>query len=175
MLGLNCHASQVCFSHSTCPHSRPLLTHAFTGDTQTLKGRSGSASWSLGPGAHKVLVEPLEHLWWLWDLILNAISPLQLSCWGFSFALGCGYIFLVGSVILLSMVVQQLVAILEVSQEKMSTHPSTSPSCSRPGSSFHGILQARILEWVAIPFSRGSSQPRHQTQVSNIASRFFTI
>ena len=37
---------------------------------------------------------------------------------------------------------------------------------SPPGSSVHGILQARILEWVAIPFSRGSSQPRDQTQVS---------
>ena len=33
----------------------------------------------------------------------------------------------------------------------------------------HGILQARILEWVAVPFSRGSSQPRDQTQVSHIA------
>ena len=38
----------------------------------------------------------------------------------------------------------------------------------------HGILQARILEWVASPFSRGSSQPRDQTQVSCIAGRFFT-
>ena len=37
-----------------------------------------------------------------------------------------------------------------------------------------GILQARILEWVAIPFSRGSSQPREQTQVSNIEGGFFT-
>ena len=37
----------------------------------------------------------------------------------------------------------------------------------------HGILQARILEWVVIPFSRGSSQPRDQTQVSRIAGRFF--
>ena len=37
-----------------------------------------------------------------------------------------------------------------------------------------GILQARILEWVAIPFSRGSSQPRDQTQVSLILGRFFT-
>jgi len=36
--------------------------------------------------------------------------------------------------------------------------------CSPPGSSVHGILQARILEWVAVPFSRGSSQPRDQTQ-----------
>ena len=37
-----------------------------------------------------------------------------------------------------------------------------------------GILQARILEWVAFPFSRGSFQPRDQTQVSHIADRFFT-
>ena len=47
--------------------------------------------------------------------------------------------------------------------------------CSQPGSSVHGILQARILEWVGIPFSRGSSQPRGGTQVSYIAGRFFTI
>ena len=38
----------------------------------------------------------------------------------------------------------------------------------------HGILQARILEWVAFPFSRGSSQPRDWTQVSCITGRFFT-
>ena len=38
-----------------------------------------------------------------------------------------------------------------------------------------GILQARILEWVAVPFSRGSSQPRDRTQVSHHAGRFFTI
>ena len=38
----------------------------------------------------------------------------------------------------------------------------------------HGILQARILEWVAFPFSRGSSQPRDQTQVSCISGRLFT-
>ena len=38
----------------------------------------------------------------------------------------------------------------------------------------HGILQARILEWIAFPFSRGSSQPRDGTQVSHIAGRFFT-
>ena len=37
----------------------------------------------------------------------------------------------------------------------------------------HGILQARILEWVAFPFSRGSSQPRDETQVSRIAGGFF--
>ena len=38
----------------------------------------------------------------------------------------------------------------------------------------HGILQARIWEWVVFPFSMGSSQPRDQTQISPISSRFFT-
>ena len=47
--------------------------------------------------------------------------------------------------------------------------------CSPQGSSIHGILQARILEWVAISSSRGSSQPRDQTWVSCITSRFFTL
>ena len=47
--------------------------------------------------------------------------------------------------------------------------------CSSPGPSVHGILQARILEWLAIPFSRGSSQPRDRTWVSCIAGRFFII
>ena len=48
-------------------------------------------------------------------------------------------------------------------------------SCSLPGSSVHWVLQARILEWVAIPISRKSSRPRDQTQVSPIAGRFFTV
>ena len=47
--------------------------------------------------------------------------------------------------------------------------------CSPPGSSVHGILEARILECVPIPFSRGHSQPRDQIQVSYIAGGFFTI
>ena len=46
---------------------------------------------------------------------------------------------------------------------------------SLPGSFVHGILKARILEWVAIPFSSGTSQPRDQTPVSCIAGRFFAI
>ena len=47
--------------------------------------------------------------------------------------------------------------------------------CSPPSSSVHGILHARILEWVAVPFPRGSSQPRDWIHVSCIAGRFFTI
>ena len=48
-----------------------------------------------------------------------------------------------------------------------------SVDCSPPGSSVHGILQARVQEWVAIPFSRGS-WPRDQPAVSRIAGRLFT-
>ena len=47
--------------------------------------------------------------------------------------------------------------------------------CSPLGFSVHGILKARTVEWVAIPFSRGSSRPRDQTQVSHTAGRFFTV
>ena len=46
--------------------------------------------------------------------------------------------------------------------------------CSPPGSSVHGILQARILEWVAVSFSGGYSRPRDRTLVSYIAGGFFT-
>ena len=47
--------------------------------------------------------------------------------------------------------------------------------CSPPGSSIHGILHARNLEWVAIPFTRRSSQPGDRTWVSHITGRFFTV
>ena len=47
--------------------------------------------------------------------------------------------------------------------------------CSLPGSSVHGIFQARVLEWVAIAFCRGSSQPRDRTWVSCFAGRLFTL
>ena len=47
--------------------------------------------------------------------------------------------------------------------------------CSPPGSSIHGIFQARILERVAVSFSRGSSWPRDRTQVSRISGRCFTV
>ena len=47
--------------------------------------------------------------------------------------------------------------------------------CSPPDSSVHVILQTRLLEWVVMPSSRGSSQPNDQTQVSCIAGRLFPI
>ena len=50
-----------------------------------------------------------------------------------------------------------------------------SMDCSPPGSSIQGILQGRILEWIAIPFSSGSSLPRDRTQVTCIAGKFYTV
>ena len=51
---------------------------------------------SLGPVAYEVLCEPFKHLWLVWGLILNVISPLLLSGWVFSFALGSGISFFGG-------------------------------------------------------------------------------
>ena len=52
--------------------------------------------------------------------------------------------------------------------------PTLCDPTAPPGSSVHGILQAKILEWVAIPFSRRSSRPRDRTWASCVAGRFFT-
>ena len=52
--------------------------------------------------------------------------------------------------------------------------PCNPMDCNSPGSSIHGILQARILEWIAISLSRGSSWSRDQTRVSCLAGGFFT-
>ena len=71
--------------------------------------------------------------------------------------------------------------LLILNNESDSVGRSIVPDCFRPldyslqGSSVHGFLQARILEWVAIPFSWESPWPRGWTQVSCIAGRFFTI
>ena len=79
-------------TQSPFPSRRSMLTCTSTGDIQTLKGRSGSVSVG-SPDAYKVLFEPSEHLWWVWGLILNVISPLLPPCWGLSFALGHGVSF----------------------------------------------------------------------------------
>ena len=81
-----CHP-QVCCTQSPRLCGSPLLTCASAGDTHSI--RSGSVSVG-SPGVPRVLFEPSEHFWWVWDLILNAVSPLLPSGWGFSFALGWG-------------------------------------------------------------------------------------
>ena len=63
--------------------------------------------------------------------------------------------------------------LLEVAQSCLTLCNPT--DCSLPGFSIHGIFQASVLEWVATPFSWGSSQPRDQTRVSCIVGRRFTL
>ena len=87
-----CSCAQDCCTQSLWPCGRPLLTHISAGYTQTLKGMSSSVSVG-SSGVHKVSFDPSEHIWWVWGLILNAISSLLLSCRGFSFALECGVSF----------------------------------------------------------------------------------
>ena len=62
------------------------------------------------------------------------------------------------------------------SEVAQSCRPLCDPmGCSPPSSSIHRIFQARIVQWVAIAFSRGSSWPRDRTQVSSTAGRRFTV
>ena len=72
-----CH-TQVYFTQSPFPHSSPLLTHTFSGDTQPqflLRLCGVSGSWCA-----QGMFEPSECLWCVWGLILNTVSPLLLSC-----------------------------------------------------------------------------------------------
>ena len=80
--------TQIYCTQSPCLCISPLLTCTSIGDTQTqfwLSLCRVSGSWCT-----QGLFEPSECLWWVWGLILNAILPLLLSCWGFSFAPGHG-------------------------------------------------------------------------------------
>ena len=77
--------TQVCCTQNPRPCGRPLLTHLclhrrHPSTDLSLRGVSGS--WCA-----QGMFEPSERFWCVWDLILNPISPLLLSCWGFSFAL----------------------------------------------------------------------------------------
>ena len=69
---------------------------------------------------------------------------------------------------------QCLIIIFKVKVSQSCPTLSDPMDCNLPGSSVHGILQARTLEWVAYPFCRGSSQRRNWTGVSCIAGGFFT-
>ena len=71
-------------------------------------------------------------------------------------------------------ILMNLDAVVCCSVAKLCPTPCNLMDYCLPGSSVHGILQARLLEWVAVPFSRGSPQPRDRTQVSHIAGKFFT-
>ena len=92
-----------------------------------------------------------------WTLKVPRQSAFSLSFWAFL------YLFMLCLVIVVVVSVQSYVTVCNPMD------------CCPLDSCVHGILQARILEWVAIPFSRESSQPRYRTWVSCIVGRFFTV
>ena len=95
--------------------------HSNTGLAQSLCG-------VFEPWCAQGLFEPSECLWRVRGLIVNLISPLVPSCWGFYFALECRVSSFGGSKVLQLRVVQQQVAVSQFSQEKMTTRLSTLPS-----------------------------------------------
>ena len=102
--------------------------------------------------------------WCLVNQAWNCLASEFPVSWGDVYAfLSC---FEIGFVLVL---VKSLVTDLKVKVVR-----SCPTLCTPMGYTVHGILQARILEWIAFPFSSGSSQPRDWTQVSCIAGRFFT-
>ena len=93
-----CCVSQVCCSQSPCPLSRPLLTHASARDTQKhSKAGLAQSLWDLWVlVCTRFYLSPWSVSKKVWGLILNVISPLLLSCWGFSFSLVYGLSFFGG-------------------------------------------------------------------------------
>ena len=75
---------------------------------------------------------------------------------------------------MMSLMKSAITKVLKWIEVKVKVAQSCPTLCDPMDYTVHGILQARILEWVAFPFSRGSSQPRDRTQVSCIAGGFFT-
>ena len=139
---------------------------------ETLKHSSVSVSvGSLAPVRTRFL-------WALWaslaerGLILNASLPLLLSHWGFCFALGHGVSPHSRSSTAQLPLHKLHLWLLDCKVVSNSLRPH---DCSLPGSSVHEISQARVLEWVAISFSRGFFPPRDRTWVSSIAGRCFTV
>ena len=118
--------TQVCHIQSPCSCGRTLLICTSAGDTQTIKGRSGSVSvGSLVYGVHKVLLG-ISGGYEVW--FQKQFRPSYHLTRALPLPLDVGYLFLVGSNILLLMVVQQQVVILEFSQEEINACPSTLPS-----------------------------------------------
>ena len=75
----------------------------------------------------------------------------------------------------LVVILTHVFAVLYMKVVKVKVAQSCPTLCDPMDYTVHGILHARILEWVAFPFSRGSSQPRNRTRVSCLAGKFFTI
>ena len=99
----------------------------------------------------------------------------KVNCFFWNFCFILGFSWFIYMVVLISGIKQSDSVIHSGRLVTKSCLTLSNPmDCSPPGSSVHGISQARILEWTAMPSSRGSSQPKDQTQVSYNAAGFFT-
>ena len=102
--------------------------------------------------------------WWVWREMENEYRAFFLRWWKYS-EIYCDD----------SCSILWILYIINVWYENCESESHSVVSDSLQPHGLYRILWARILEWVAFPFSRGSSRPWHQTQVSHIAGRFFTI
>ena len=126
---------------------------------------------------------PFSAVSWMGDIFLPQF-PLQCQYHEFGIYLIWKFIFLlntdISSIQNIGLKVKIVcqgcnsISILRLQKDKVKVAQSCLTLHDPMDYTIHGILQARRLEWVAFPFSRGSSQPRNWTQVSRIASGFFT-
>ena len=166
VVSLTCCTSQVCCSQSPCPCNRSLLTCASTGrHSNTQREVWHSLLWGPWVIMHtKFCLSPLS-IWQVWSLTLNTISPSPHNLVQASpLPLDVGYLFLVGSNILLLIILQLLFAILEFSQEKISTYSSTLPSCENQE---HWVQQS----WLKTFWSRSLLPPLPLPQWGNMAQQ----
>ena len=124
--------------------------------------------WSVMPSNHLILCRPLLLLFSVFPSIMVFSSELTLpirwpKCWTFSFSIPVNIGFFTTSA-------PWKAHVVHVKRKSACCVPL----CDPMDSTVYGILQARILERVAFPFSRGSSQPRNRIQASHIAGRLFT-
>ena len=110
-------------------------------------------------------------------LTSGTVVPRLLCPWDFpgkNTGMGCHFHF--QGVILTDPGIKHYISVIRISEVAQSCLTFCNPmNSSLPGFFVHGMFQARILEWVAIPFSRKSSRPRDQTRVSRIVGRHFTL
>ena len=142
------------------------------------------------PGSEEVLINPPHYsqrwegqfflISLIWKGVRIPLSPTILLIWNFPLSIFPWVVEKLFQSVFSSKIVLWSDYVLEtfiLMHAELCLTLCKAMDCSLPGSSVHGILQARILEWVATPFSRGSSWPRDQTHVfcySCIASGFFT-
>ena len=119
---------------------------------------------------------PCEGCWFTIGELKQLVQP-QLRTWGYSVCTALGMsVNDIESTIRIDWRLQISFNKKKVKVKSLSCLTLCNPmDCSLPGSSVHGIFQAIVLEWIAISFSRESSQPRDQTRVSRIVDRGFTF